>query len=77
MEEEKEKLKGLITIKDIEKAKNYPQATKDAHGRLFVGAAVGVGADSMDRAAALVAAGSLTVIRAPPRAPPLASTVPP
>ncbi|MFM6929181.1 MAG: IMP dehydrogenase [Bdellovibrio sp.] len=53
----KGKLKGLITIKDIEKAKNYPQATKDEHGRLLVGAAVGVGADSVDRAAALVAAG--------------------
>ncbi len=51
------KLKGLITIKDIEKAKNYPQATKDGHGRLFVGAALGVGADSRDRADALVAAG--------------------
>ncbi|WP_413942638.1 IMP dehydrogenase [Bdellovibrio sp. HCB-162] len=53
----KGKLKGLITIKDIEKAKNYPQATKDEHGRLFVGAAVGVGADSKERAEALVAAG--------------------
>lgn len=53
----KGKLKGLITIKDIEKAKSYPQATKDSHGRLFVGAAIGVGADSQDRAAALVAAG--------------------
>jgi IMP dehydrogenase len=52
----KGKLKGLITIKDIEKAKNYPQATKDEHGRLFVGAAVGVGLDSKDRADALVAA---------------------
>lgn len=54
--DEKGKLKGLITIKDIEKARNYPQATKDEHGRLFVGAAVGVGADSRDRADALVAA---------------------
>jgi IMP dehydrogenase len=53
----KGKLKGLITIKDIEKAKNYPQATKDEHGRLLVGAAVGVGADAMERAAALVTAG--------------------
>jgi inosine-5''-monophosphate dehydrogenase len=53
----KGKLKGLITIKDIEKAKNYPQATKDSHGRLFVGAAVGVGPDSKERADALVAAG--------------------
>ncbi|HWU44103.1 MAG TPA: IMP dehydrogenase, partial [Bdellovibrio sp.] len=52
----KGKLKGLITIKDIEKAKNYPQATKDEHGRLFVGAAVGVGADSRERADSLVAA---------------------
>ncbi|MGZ3772337.1 MAG: IMP dehydrogenase [Pseudobdellovibrionaceae bacterium] len=54
--DEKGKLKGLITIKDIEKAKNYPQATKDEHGRLFVGAALGVGADSKERADALVAA---------------------
>ncbi|MEN0057250.1 MAG: IMP dehydrogenase [Bdellovibrio sp.] len=54
--DEKGHLKGLITIKDIEKAKNYPQATKDEHGRLFVGAAVGVGSDSRDRADALVAA---------------------
>lgn len=54
--DDKGKLKGLITIKDIEKAKNYPQATKDEHGRLFVGAAVGVGADSRERADALVAA---------------------
>ncbi|UYL08245.1 IMP dehydrogenase [Bdellovibrio sp. SKB1291214] len=53
----KGKLKGLITIKDIEKAKNYPQATKDNHGRLFAGAAIGVGTDSAERAEALVAAG--------------------
>ncbi|KYG63860.1 IMP dehydrogenase [Bdellovibrio bacteriovorus] len=53
----KGKLKGLITIKDIEKAKNYPQATKDSHGRLFVGAALGVGADSKERADALVTTG--------------------
>lgn len=53
----KGKLRGLITIKDIEKAKNYPQATKDSHGRLFVGAALGVGADSKERADALVATG--------------------
>lgn len=50
------KLKGLITIKDIEKAQAYPQATKDSHGRLLVGAAVGVSADSHDRVDALVAA---------------------
>ena len=50
-------LKGLITIKDIEKAQNFPQATKDRHGRLFVGAAVGVDATSRERAQALVASG--------------------
>lgn len=51
-------LKGLITIKDIEKAQTFPQATKDKHGRLFVGAAVGVDATSKDRATALVTAGA-------------------
>jgi IMP dehydrogenase len=42
-------LKGLITIKDIEKRIKYPHACKDAHGRLRVGAAVGVGADADQR----------------------------
>src|SRR6185312_1610727 len=51
-------LKGLITIKDIEKAQNFPQANKDKHGRLSVGAAVGVDATSRERAQALVAAGA-------------------
>ncbi len=50
-------LKGLITIKDIEKAEAFPQATKDAKGRLVVGAAVGVGADTYERVEALVATG--------------------
>ncbi len=50
-------LKGLITIKDIEKAQTFPQATKDKHGRLFVGAAIGVDATSRERAIALVAEG--------------------
>ncbi|MBA4541947.1 MULTISPECIES: IMP dehydrogenase [Thermoactinomyces] len=49
-------LKGLITIKDIEKAELFPQAAKDAHGRLLVGAAVGVTKDTMRRVAALVEA---------------------
>jgi IMP dehydrogenase len=49
-------LKGLITTKDIEKARKYPNACKDSHGRLRVGAASGVGADREERAAALVAA---------------------
>jgi IMP dehydrogenase len=47
-------LKGLITIKDIEKAKQFPNAAKDAQGRLLVGAAVGVSTDTFDRVEALV-----------------------
>jgi IMP dehydrogenase len=50
------RLKGLITVKDIQKAMKYPNACKDELGRLRVGAAVGVAKDTMDRAAALVAA---------------------
>ncbi|QKJ30080.1 IMP dehydrogenase [Mucilaginibacter mali] len=51
------KLIGLITYRDIQKLKNYPTACKDEHGRLRVGAAVGVTADTMDRVDALVKAG--------------------
>lgn len=51
------RLKGLITIKDIEKARKYPNSAKDARGRLLVAAAVGVGDAHMERAEALVAAG--------------------
>jgi IMP dehydrogenase/GMP reductase len=47
-------LTGLITVKDISKRIKYPDATKDEQGRLRVGAAVGVGSDAMERAAALV-----------------------
>jgi len=50
-------LKGLITIKDIEKVRKYPNACKDEIGRLRVGAAVGVGDDLEARAAALIQAG--------------------
>ncbi|MZQ82300.1 IMP dehydrogenase [Paenibacillus sp. 5J-6] len=50
-------LKGLITIKDIEKAIQFPNSAKDAQGRLLVGAAVGVSKDVIERAAALVKAG--------------------
>jgi IMP dehydrogenase len=53
----KNHLKGLITIKDIEKSMKYPNSNKDRFGRLVVGAAVGVSAEVMDRAAALVEAG--------------------
>ena len=51
-------LKGLITIKDIDKIVEYPNACKDEHGRLRVGAAVGVGNDTLERVAALVKAGA-------------------
>jgi len=51
------KLKGLITIKDIEKALAYPNASKDANGRLLCAAALGVTADVLDRAKALYEAG--------------------
>jgi IMP dehydrogenase len=50
------RLKGLITVKDIQKAIRYPNACKDALGRLRIGAAVGVGGEAVERAAALVEA---------------------
>ncbi len=53
----KGKLKGLITIKDIEKAMAFPHATKDQYGRLFVGAALGTVENDMERAKALVEVG--------------------
>lgn len=51
------KLKGLITIKDIEKAQTYPKASKDSLGQLLVGAASGIGSNGKERVEALVAAG--------------------
>ena len=48
-------LKGLITVKDIQKKLDYPIAAKDAHGRLLVGAAVGASGDYLERAQALAA----------------------
>jgi len=50
-------LKGLITIKDIEKSLTYPNTARDENGRLLVGAAIGVTADFLERAQALVEAG--------------------
>src|SRR2546422_1738060 len=50
------RLKGLITVKDIQKAVKYPSASKDSLGRLRCGAAVGIARDTVDRAEALVAA---------------------
>jgi IMP dehydrogenase len=52
------RLRGLITVKDIRKKIEFPDATKDEQGRLRVGAAVGVGPDALERAEALVAAGT-------------------
>ena len=52
--DEKGFLKGLITIKDIEKAMAFPNATKDQHGRLFVGAAIGTGPEEKHRAESLI-----------------------
>lgn len=54
--DEKDYLKGLITIKDIEKSIQYPNSARDKNGRLLVGAAVGTAANTMDRIAALVEA---------------------
>ena len=50
-------LVGLITIKDIEKATAFPNANKDSHGRLFVGAAIGVSKDTQERLETLIQAG--------------------
>ena len=52
------KLKGLITIKDIEKVMKYPHSAKDESGRLLCAAAIGATADVLDRAGALIAAGA-------------------
>ena len=55
-------LKGMITIKDIEKIKKYPVACKDAMGRLRVGAAIGVGPDKLERTEALLRAGADVIL---------------
>ncbi len=55
-------LRGMITVKDIQKAKDFPKASRDDHGRLRVGAAVGVGTGTDERVAALVEAGVDVVV---------------
>ena len=55
-------LKGLITIKDIEKKEKYPNACKDELGRLMVGAAIGVGEEAVRRAEALIEAGADVIV---------------
>jgi IMP dehydrogenase len=56
--DDRERLQGLITVKDIEKAVQFPNASKDAYGRLRVGGAIGTGEDRLERAARLVRAGA-------------------
>ncbi|WP_405088604.1 IMP dehydrogenase [Microbispora sp. NBC_01389] len=56
------RLQGLITVKDFTKSEQYPLATKDADGRLMVGAAVGVAGDAEERAMALIDAGADVII---------------
>ncbi|MFC1798435.1 IMP dehydrogenase [Thermodesulfobacteriota bacterium] len=60
--DKKGRLKGLITIKDIEKIRKYPNACKDEMGRLRVGAAIGVGTDMEERTAALLDAGADVIL---------------
>ena len=59
---DKFQLRGLVTVKDIQKAREFPNACKDAYEQLRVGAAVGVGPGTQDRVAALVAAGVDVVV---------------
>ncbi|HHX33668.1 MAG TPA: IMP dehydrogenase [Gammaproteobacteria bacterium] len=59
---DKFQLRGMVTFRDIEKAKSYPLASKDEQGRLRVGAAVGTGADTEERITALAAAGIDVVV---------------
>ncbi len=60
--DERGRLKGLITVKDFQKAKEFPRACKDEHGRLRVGAAVGTSPDTLERVAALREAGVDVVV---------------
>lgn len=60
--DEKEIIKGLLTVKDIQKARDFPAATKDSRGRLLAGAAVGVGEDLENRLGLMVDAGLDVVV---------------
>lgn len=60
--DDQNELKGLITVKDIEKAIQFPSSAKDLQGRLLVGAAVGVSKDVMERVAALIEAGTDLIV---------------
>ena len=56
------RLKGLITVKDVQNRKRFPLSSKDKHGRLLVGAAVGVALDTKERTAALLNAGADVIV---------------
>jgi IMP dehydrogenase len=56
------KMKGLITVKDIDKAEKHPEASKDEHGRLRVAAAIGIGEDRHERVRALLSAGCDVIV---------------
>ena len=60
--DKKDRLKGLITVKDIQKSTDHPNACKDEHGRLRVGAAVGIGEDTDQRVELLVEAKGILVL---------------
>src|SRR5258705_5280507 len=75
--DDKYELKGLITIKDIEKTRAHPNAAKDQKGRLLVGAAGGVGPDRDGRGHALLQAGAAGVARGTPPPPSRAGRAPP
>ncbi|MBN1464656.1 IMP dehydrogenase, partial [candidate division KSB1 bacterium] len=60
--DKEQRLKGLITVKDVQNRKRFPSAAKDKHGRLLVGAAVGVAMDTKERTAALVEAGADVIV---------------
>ena len=60
--DKQDRLKGLITVKDIQKSTDHPNACKDEHERLRVGAAVGVGEDTIERVELLVEAGADVII---------------
>ncbi|TDB00433.1 IMP dehydrogenase [Halomonas marinisediminis] len=60
--DDENRLRGLVTFQDIEKARTFPNAAKDADGRLLVGAAVGTGPETPDRVAALAEAGVDVVV---------------
>jgi IMP dehydrogenase len=60
--DDQKRLKGLITVKDIQKKRMFPNASKDTHGRLQVGGAIGVGTQALERAERLIEAGADVIV---------------